>query len=77
MSNYAVDNTHAKRMNQSQEIILQNIESKRNSIMGVSLDEEMANMVKFQHTYTAAARMISTMDEILDITVNRLGLVGR
>lgn len=77
MSNYAVDSMHAKRMNESQELILQNIESRRNSISGVSLDEEIANMVKFQHTYTASARMISTMDEILDITINRLGLVGR
>lgn len=77
MSNYAVDSMHAKRMNESQELILQNIESRRNSISGVPLDEEIANMVKFQHTYTASARMISTMDEILDITINRLGLVGR
>ena len=77
MSNYAVDSTQAKRMKDSQEIILQNIESKRNSISGVSLDEEMANMVRFQNTYVAAARMITTMDGIIDVTVNRLGLVGR
>ncbi len=77
MSNYAVDSTQANRMSQSQEVILKNIESRRNSISGVSLDEEMANMVKFQNTYVAAARIISTMDEILEVTVNRLGLVGR
>ncbi|NLY77193.1 MAG: flagellar hook-associated protein FlgK [Tissierellia bacterium] len=77
ISNFSVDSTQAKRMNETQEVILQNIESKRNSISGVSLDEEMANMIRFQNTYVAAARMITTMDEILEVTINRLGLVGR
>lgn len=77
ISNFSVDSTQAKRMNETQEVILQNIESKRNSISGVSLDEEMANMIRFQNTYVAAARMTTTMDEILEVTINRLGLVGR
>lgn len=77
ISNFSVDSTQAKRMNETQEVILQNMESKRNSISGVSLDEEMANMIRFQNTYVAAARMITTMDEILEVTINRLGLVGR
>ncbi|NLW22205.1 MAG: flagellar hook-associated protein FlgK [Tissierellia bacterium] len=77
LSNLAVDSTQGKRMYSSQEVILKNIEAKRNSISGVSYDEEMANMVKFQHTYMASARMITTMDAIMDITINRLGLVGR
>lgn len=49
----------------------------RLSESGVSLDEEMTNMVKFQQAYNASARMITTLDAILDTTVNRLGLVGR
>lgn len=77
MSNYGVDSTQAQRMHDTQNLILKNIESKRNSISGVSYDEEMANMVKFQHTYAASARMITTLDEIMDVTINRLGLVGR
>ena len=51
--------------------------SSRLSESGVSLDEEMTNMVKFQQAYNASARMITTLDAILDTTVNRLGLVGR
>jgi flagellar hook-associated protein 1 FlgK len=43
----------------------------------VSIDEEMANMVKFQHSYNAAARLITAMDEMIDMLVNRMGLVGR
>lgn len=77
MSNYAVDSIQSKRMYETQNLILKNIESKRNSISGVSYDEEMANMVKFQQAYIASARMINTLDEIIGLTVNNLGLVGR
>lgn len=77
VSNYSVDSIQAKRMYESQDIILQDIEYKRSSISGVSYDEEMANMIRYQQTYIASARMINTLDEIIDVTVNNLGLVGR
>lgn len=77
LSNLAVDSLQGQRMSESQNIVLRNIQSKRDSIQGVSYDEEMADMVRFQHTYVASARMITTMDTIMDITINRLGLVGR
>ncbi|WP_406242639.1 hypothetical protein [Tissierella carlieri] len=34
-------------------------------------------MIRFQHAYIASSKMISTMDMIIDVTVNRLGMVGR
>ena len=37
----------------------------RDSTSGVSLDEEMANLIKFQHAYSAAAKLITTSDEML------------
>ncbi|NLW41409.1 MAG: flagellar hook-associated protein FlgK, partial [Tissierellia bacterium] len=77
ISNLAVDSMQGIRMYDTQNLILKNIESKRDSISGVSYDEEMADMVRFQHTYVASARMISTLDAIMDVTINRLGLVGR
>lgn len=77
ISNLAVDSMQGQRMYASQDLILKNIQSKRDSISGVSYDEEMADMVRFQHTYIASARMITTMDTIMDVTINRLGLVGR
>lgn len=77
MSNYAVDSIQSKRMQETQNLILKNIESKRDSISGVSYDEEMSNMIKYQQTYIASARMINTLDEIIGLTVNNLGLVGR
>ncbi|MCL1905662.1 MAG: flagellar hook-associated protein FlgK [Clostridiales bacterium] len=56
---------------------LLNLDNNRTSISGVSLDEEMTNMIKYQHSYDASARMITTMDEMLETLINRMGVVGR
>ncbi|WP_353093782.1 flagellar hook-associated protein FlgK [Tissierella praeacuta] len=77
LSSMAVDSLQAQRLYKSQNALQQNIATKRQSISGVDLDEEMADMIRFQHVYVASSKMISTMDAIIDITVNRLGLVGR
>ncbi len=42
----------------------------RESVSGVSLDEEMVNLIKFQHAYDAAAKLISTVDELLITVIN-------
>lgn len=57
---------------ENQTMILNNFENLRQSVMGVNIDEEMANMVQFQHGYNAAAKVISVMDEVLDRIINRL-----
>lgn len=67
----------AERMLENQNLLTAQLINKREAISGVSLDEEMVNMIKFQHAYTAAARVITAMDEMLDLIVNRLGLAGR
>jgi flagellar hook-associated protein 1 len=51
-------------------------DQRRSSVSGVSLDEEMANMIRFQRGYQASARTMSTMDEMLDTLINRTGKVG-
>lgn len=51
---------------------LQATENRRQSMTGISLDEEMVNLVKYQHSYNAAARMISTVDQMLDTIINRM-----
>jgi flagellar hook-associated protein 1 len=45
----------------------------RSSISGVNMDEELANMIKFQHGYDAAAKFITRIDSMLDTIINRLG----
>ncbi len=58
------------------ELLVQQVEFAKESVQGVSLDEEMTNMIKYQHAYDAAARVITTMDQALD-TVLSMGVVGR
>lgn len=53
-----------------------NLENNRTSISGVSLDEEMTNMMKYQHSYSAAARLFNVIDSMIDTVVNRTGRVG-
>ncbi|MGO1371873.1 MAG: flagellar basal body rod C-terminal domain-containing protein, partial [Senegalia sp. (in: firmicutes)] len=77
LSTLAVDGQQSIRMGENGKVIVEGIDKRRQSESGVSLDEEMSNMVKFQHSYNAAARMITTIDTIYDVTINRLGLVGR
>lgn len=49
----------------------------REAVSGVNLDEEMTNLVTFQNAYSAAARVLTAIDEALDTLINRTGLVGR
>lgn len=72
-----VDAEEADRNTLNQAILLNEIENRRMSISGVSQDEELSNMVKFQHAYNASARMMTTIDEMLDVVINRIGIVGR
>ena len=57
-------------INQSK--LLENIDSSRSSVSGVSLDEEMISLVQLQHTYSANAKVMSTIDSLLDVVVNGL-----
>ncbi len=43
----------------------------------MSLDEENVNLLTNQHAYQAAARVMTAVDEALDVLINRTGLVGR
>ncbi|WP_017756448.1 flagellar hook-associated protein FlgK [Calidifontibacillus oryziterrae] len=67
----------ANRMTTNTGILRDSVENKRASVSNVSLDEEMTNMIQFQHAYNAAARMITLVDETLDRIINNMGLVGR
>ena len=56
----------------AQEQLIVSTDNRRQAVTGVSLDEEMSNLVKFQHAYNAAARLVSTTDEMLDTIINRM-----
>jgi flagellar hook-associated protein 1 FlgK len=72
-----VQANEASRQTNNQKVLVDQIDGRRQSVSGVSLDEEMANMIKFQHAYAAAARVMTTFDEMLDKIINGMGTVGR
>jgi len=48
------------------------LDTRRESISGVSIDEELINMIKFQQAYNAAARLIGVVDELLDTVISQV-----
>ncbi|HLR15198.1 MAG TPA: flagellar hook-associated protein FlgK [Bacillota bacterium] len=77
IGNLGVDAQEAKRMYDNTEILRSQVSNQRLSVSAVSLDEEMSNMIQFQHAYNAAARSMTTIDEMLDKIINGMGIVGR
>lgn len=69
--------SESKRVVDGQKKLLESAESRRTAISGVSMDEEMSNMIKFQYSYNAASKVISLMDECFESIINRLGMQGR
>lgn len=59
---------------ESHELIMKDLISMQQSVSGVNMDEEMSEMIKFQHGYNAAAKFIAQIDEMLDTIINRLGV---
>jgi flagellar hook-associated protein 1 len=64
-------------MGQNQQLVVNQLQQRVEETSGVSLDEEATDMIRFQHAYQAAARVITTMDEMLNTLINNTGLVGR
>lgn len=57
-------------------LVAQALGDQRESLAGVSLDEEAAQMATSQKAYQAAARMLTAYDDLLDLVINRMGRVG-
>lgn len=58
----------------SQHAIMDDLRGLRDSISGVNIDEELADIMKFQHGYNAAAKFVTVIDEMIDTVINRLGV---
>jgi len=61
-----IDGQRANQMVNNQSVLTNQLNNQRISISGVSLDEEMANMIQYQQAYTAASKVITTIDQMLD-----------
>jgi flagellar hook-associated protein FlgK len=69
-----VDTQTANNRNQIQQSATQSVDNARSQQSGVSIDEEMTNLVEFQHGYDAAARLLTTVDSMMDTLINHTGL---
>lgn len=67
----------AAHMAQVHDATLQQYTNNKDSISGVSIDEEMVNLMRYQRAYEAAARLTTAIDEMLDTLINGTGIVGR
>ena len=77
ISALGVQSQDIQRQTDNQTTLIAQITNWRESMSGVNMDEELTNMVKFQKGYNAAARVLTTMDEMLDKLINSTGTVGR
>lgn len=64
----------AENMLASQKAIMNDLRDLRDSISGVNVDEELADIIKFQYGYQAAAKFISVQDQLLNTLINRIGV---
>ena len=72
-----VQKQNAQRLTDNQDALVTQVDAWRESVAGVNMDEELSNMIKFQKGYNASARVLTTMDEMLDKLINGTGTVGR
>jgi flagellar hook-associated protein 1 len=70
------DVKNTERLADNAKVLTDSINDRRQSVSGVSMDEEMTNLIKFQRGYQGSARAMNAVDEMLDTLINRTGRVG-
>jgi flagellar hook-associated protein 1 FlgK len=70
VSNLAVLGQSANRLQATQQTLLTSVKERRDQVSAVSTDEEMANVIRYQKAYAASAKLITTIDEMLDTLIN-------
>lgn len=76
-STLGLDIKTTKSLLENHSSVAMDIASLKDSISSVSLDEEGMNLLHYQKSYNAAARLMTTLDEALDTIINKMGVVGR
>ena len=70
LADIAVQGQAANRAVDTQETLVYSVKERRDQVSAVSTDEEMANVIRFQKAYAASARVLSTIEEMLDELIN-------
>jgi flagellar hook-associated protein 1 FlgK len=68
-----VASSTAQTQSANQTVLVNQLERSRQQVSGVSLDEEATHLIQYQRAYQAAARVISTVDSMLDTLINHTG----
>lgn len=76
ITDMAIETNEAENFVNNQTDLILEISYFREATSGVSMDEEMTNMLKYQHAYNAAARMLNVIDSMIDKIVNGTGRAG-
>ena len=63
----------AQNESSNQQVLVNQLETQRQNVSGVSLDEEATQLIQYQRAYQAAARVISVQDSMLDTLINNTG----
>jgi len=69
-----VETQESARMVDNQQALVDQLSNRKESISGVSMDEEMINIIQYQYAYMGSARVISTLDSMLDTLINRMAV---
>ncbi len=77
VANVGVQAARATTQASTASTVAQNADADRSSASGVSLDEELTNMLTYQRAYEGASRLLTTLDQNLDTLINRTGVAGR
>ena len=72
-----ISSSSAKETAKSQTTIVSNLETRKEAVSGVSIDEEMIGLISYQYAYSASARVLTALDEALETLINGTGRVGR
>ncbi len=73
VTNLGIDSQESSKMVANAQSYYNLIENHRQSVSGVSLDEEATNMIKYQKAYEAAAKLVTVFDSMLDTLINKMG----
>ena len=74
LANDSYSNTYLLKNNVT---VLNAVQNSRDSVSGVSLDEEASNMMMYQAAYNASSRLMTALDEVLNVLINSTGVCGR
>lgn len=74
VTNVGLKGEQAEAMLTSERSIMQDLRDLRQEISGVNIDEELSDILKFQHGYNAAAKFVTIWDSLIDTVINRLGV---